>query len=321
MNKKRNTKLAILMSTYNGEKYLSEQIESIISQTYKNWHLYIRDDGSVDNTQAIIQEYERKDRRISFFNKGNVKNIGVVRSFMELLNGVNADIYMFSDQDDVWLKNKIRNMLSIMLSENKRDFPICIHTDFKLVDSNLKEIGQKKRNVFCDFKELLFCNCVVGCTVMINEALKKMIDFKILNYDYIYMHDWWLALVASEFGKLIYLNKKTMLYRQHNSNVVGNINKSIISRVLDKSYDKKEINKILNICFAFSNIYGTKMKRNDYEYVNHYGNLLLHSSFLNNLLLVKKFFPKKRLLIQNFYFIYLLLRFPSCFKNNSLNFN
>lgn len=107
--------VAILMSTYNGEKYLDAQIKSIINQTNPHWHLYIRDDGSRDRTPQIIQKYVRQDNRISWLNPDHVVNRGVTRSFMELLQQTTADFYMFCDQDDVWLPNKIQVTLNKML--------------------------------------------------------------------------------------------------------------------------------------------------------------------------------------------------------------
>ena len=95
-------KVAILMSTYNGEKYLTEQIESIQKQTNNNWHLYIRDDGSTDKTPIILSDFAKYDKRITFFNREHICNLGVVKSFMNLLANIDADFYMFSDQDDVW---------------------------------------------------------------------------------------------------------------------------------------------------------------------------------------------------------------------------
>ena len=105
-----NKKIDILMATYNGEKYLSEQIESIISQTYTEWNLLVRDDGSSDNTCVILTEYEKKDSRIKVI-KDNKGNLGIVKNFEELLYNSNSEFIMFTDQDDVWKKDKIEIMM------------------------------------------------------------------------------------------------------------------------------------------------------------------------------------------------------------------
>ena len=110
-----NENVAILMSTYNGEKYLEEQVKSIISQDYTDWHLYIRDDGSTDNTVNLIKKIARDNEKITFLNENKPKNLGVTGSFMDLLANTKAQYYMFSDQDDYWLPDKIKVTLEEML--------------------------------------------------------------------------------------------------------------------------------------------------------------------------------------------------------------
>ena len=111
-----NENVAILMSTYNGEKYLEEQVKSIISQDYTDWHLYIRDDGSTDNTVNLIKKIARDNEKITFLNENKPKNLGVTGSFMDLLANTKAQYYMFSDQDDYWLPDKIKVTLEEMLT-------------------------------------------------------------------------------------------------------------------------------------------------------------------------------------------------------------
>ena len=187
-------KIAILMSTYNGEEYLSKQVESIKNQTNNDWHLYIRDDGSTDSTFSILKEISDKDKRITFVNKDDVKNVGVIRSFMSLLESTDADFYMFSDQDDVWKENKIQRALSLMKHQDYQSTPICLHTELQIVDDNLQPVELMKRGrVWSDFQHFLFGNCVTGCTVMINQKLKQMINFDSVDYSRIAMHDWLFA--------------------------------------------------------------------------------------------------------------------------------
>ena len=100
-------KVTILLSTYNGEQFLAEQIKSIQEQTYRDWQLLIRDDGFTDGTRAVIEDFCRKDERIAFINRENLQNLGVIQSFHSLLQYQDSDFYLFSDQDDVWLPNKI----------------------------------------------------------------------------------------------------------------------------------------------------------------------------------------------------------------------
>jgi len=131
-------KVEILMATYNGEKYLKEQIESIINQSYNDWTLLIRDDKSKDNTVSIIEEYERKDSRIKLLRDKKEK-LGFVKNFEELLKSSHKEFIMFSDQDDYWEKDKIKNYIEILKkNENLIQKPLLIHSNSFVCDKNLK---------------------------------------------------------------------------------------------------------------------------------------------------------------------------------------
>lgn len=306
-------KVAILMSTYNGERFLDDQIQSIIKQTYDNFELYIRDDGSKDSTQKIIQKYSDANDNIHFFNGGHVKNVGVVRSFMSLLKGTDADYYMFSDQDDYWKPTKVEHTISVMEAEKDQDQPVCVHTDLQIVDSSLH--GNEVMNgddVWHNFNNLLFCNCVTGCTMMINQALKDKADLDNLDLNHVYMHDWWLALIASYFGKLIYLNEPTILYRQHGDNVVGSMAKNtiphLIHRVFDQKIDEENLLNVFETANLFDYMYGDEMQGLEKKYVETYGNLIPHSSLKNNFVTFIKLPPQRNHLKGKIFFSYLMLQ-------------
>ncbi len=129
-----NENVAILMSTYNGEKYLEEQVKSIISQDYTDWHLYIRDDGSTDSTVNLIKKIARDNEKITFLNENKPKNLGVTGSFMDLLANTKAQYYMFSDQDDYWMEDKISATLRKMQASEIDHMPICVHSNLTVVD-------------------------------------------------------------------------------------------------------------------------------------------------------------------------------------------
>ncbi len=221
----------ILLSTYNGERFLSEQIESILSQTYKSWHLFIRDDGSKDKTHSIIIDYVSKyPEKITWINKDNVYNVGVIKSFEALMQVSTAPYLMFCDQDDVWLSFKVEETLKKLQEvENSigKERPILVHTDLKVVDGELKTISESMfaiskstpQLIHSNINYALLCNCVTGCTVMCNsEAKKNSLPFP----DFVEMHDSWVARkVWLDGGKVETLYKSTMLYRQHGYNVVG----------------------------------------------------------------------------------------------------
>ncbi len=215
-------KVAILLSTYNGAEYLNEQIESIEQQTYVNWQLYIRDDGSKDQTTKIIQQYQQRDSRIHFLNKGHIENVGVKRSFMNLLANTQADYYMFCDQDDVWLTEKVAWTLTEMQQNERSAVPCLVHTDLMVVDQDLKAQRVMFGRDFQDaFRDVLYSNSVTGCTIMLNEALRQILLQQSFDWQRIVMHDWWFALVAAAFGDIYYLAKPTILYRQHGDNTFG----------------------------------------------------------------------------------------------------
>lgn len=320
MFKMANKRVAILMSTYNGEEYLGEQIESIIKQSYRDWHLYIRDDGSKDRTIEIIEKYTRQDERITFFNKDHIENKGITRSFMDLLSHVDADFYMFSDQDDYWKEDKVLHSLNKMLDQDYQSEPICIHTDLQIVDADLhgNEV-MNADNVWHDFPHLLFCNCVTGCTMMINQQLKNILHFDRINYSKIYLHDWWIALVAAAFGKVVYLNEATILYRQHGNNVVGKNEKNtlghLLYRVTHQIPERKHMRRVVRISHELDVIYGKKLPDIDYRYVHYYGNLIYDGTPLHNLKLGIKLPPQRMTPKGKFFFTYLMMLYNNDLKN------
>ncbi len=221
-----NNNIAILLSTYNSEEYLSEQINSIISQTVKEWILYIRDDGSSDNTFAIISNYCRLFDNIIHI-KDNMNNLGAKKSFIKLLSEVESPYYMFCDHDDVWLPEKIEKTLHKMKeAESKNPLkPVLVFTDLIVVDRNLNIISnsmweyQKTNPLHSkDVYTLSISNPITGCTIMINRAAK---DVSVPMSSKSLMHDLWIALNVSHYGYIDFVNEPTMLYRQHNRNVLG----------------------------------------------------------------------------------------------------
>ncbi|WP_438467772.1 glycosyltransferase family 2 protein [Streptococcus pluranimalium] len=214
-------KVNIVMSTYNGEKYLADQIKSIQSQTFEDWQLLIRDDGSSDNTVSLIRDMAKKDDRIHFINDGQNENYGVIKSFYHLVKYDSADYYFFSDQDDVWLPEKIEVTLKRAQSETSAK-PLLVYTDLKVVNEDLEVLQEsmiksQSHHANTELVQELTENTVTGGTMMINKALAD----KWQVYDNLLMHDWYLALLAASLGKLVYIDQATQLYRQHDANVLG----------------------------------------------------------------------------------------------------
>ncbi len=233
--------IAILMATYNGEKYLAEQIDSILSQTYQNFILYIRDDGSKDNTNKIINDYIKDHPGRIVRIECSKRLDGPVGNFMALLEYVykleKHDLFMFSDQDDVWKKDKIEKTLNRYLEEKDKSKPILVYTDLEVVDNMLRKISTSQMKYLSfnpndnSFNRLLPQCFISGCTMLLNRELVQMVDF---NIEFIYMHDAYLALLASCFGKIIFLNQATMKYRRHGRNVTKGTKVRGLSAKIDK---------------------------------------------------------------------------------------
>ncbi|WP_346026539.1 glycosyltransferase family 2 protein [Beduinella massiliensis] len=225
----RKQDVEILMTTYNGERYLREQIDSILGQSYKGWHLLISDDGSTDHTPDIIEEYQaRYPQQISRVRLG--KRFGNAREhFFALMQASTAGIVFFCDQDDVWLPEKMERTLRAMSDAQQmygKEVPLLAYTDvtpvnerFEVISPSLMQMQQQNPNAV-DYRNILFQNIVTGCTSAANRALIELAA-RCTDITSTVMHDWWIALVAARFGKLAYVDDCTLLYRQHIGNSVG----------------------------------------------------------------------------------------------------
>lgn len=230
----------ILLSTYNGESHLREQLDSLLAQTYSDFFILARDDGSQDASARILGDYAiRRPEKLRLI-RDEPANLGASASFAWLLRyaldnkaalGLDVLYLMFCDQDDCWHEDKITKQMNALLTceaENLdargQPLPALVHSDLQVVGENLEPIADSlamyqgldpERNRFSD---LIISNLVTGCTALFNEALaRKALP---ISGDAI-MHDWWLALVASAFGKVVYLDAPLIRYRQHEANTIG----------------------------------------------------------------------------------------------------
>lgn len=245
-------KIAILMATYNGEKYICQQIDSILSQTCKDWELYIHDDGSTDNTRAAVESYVEKYQDKIHLIDGKSTG-GAKYNFFYLFGQVEAPYYMTCDQDDVWLDKKIELTYDKMLTiENKADVPCLVYTELRVVDSELNTIADTMsgyQSLDCHkrtINQFILQNSVTGCTMMVNRALRdKML--RITDIDNTIMHDWWAALVAAQFGKTGFIDEPTILYRQHGDNSLGALGINKLSYIVRRVWQKKQIQESLRL--------------------------------------------------------------------------
>ena len=240
----RRPMVQILMAVYNGEEYLCEQVDSLLSQTFGDWELLVSDDASSDGSLAILQEYARRDERIHVVLEGEHYG-SAKRHFMALLRLADAPYVMTCDQDDVWDPDKIEVTLRAMrdAEEGKGERPLLVCTDLRVVDGALREISPS----FLAYSGMdastpsfgyFLASCLVtGCTMMVNRHLLGLLQ-RPARDESVIMHDWWASLIAAAFGEVIHLDRATIAYRQHGDNSVG-ADRFTVRRALAALEDKR----------------------------------------------------------------------------------
>lgn len=232
-----NPKIAILLATYNGARFLQEQLNSIATQSYQHFVIVVRDDVSSDETSTIVAEFQKTNPdRVHVVPNGG-ENLGPSGSFSYLIEytlanketlGLESAYMMFCDQDDVWFEEKLEKQVdAILIAENigsNQSLPVLVHSDLQVVSQEKEPLAESfvryqgleiERN---RFPNIVISNLVTGCTALINETLaSKAVPVSRQAI----MHDWWLALVASAFGKVVFLDTPLVHYRQHDSNTIG----------------------------------------------------------------------------------------------------
>ena len=205
-------KVAVVMSTYNGAKYIKEQIDSILNQTYKNIELVIRDDGSKDDTVKIIESYQKKHSNIKLITG---KNLGFIKSFFELLRLVESDYYAYADQDDVWMPNKIELAVE-GLSKLDDTKPNLAFGNSEYYDENMNLIGEGDKHRKYSFRMALFACVTQGMTMTINKTTR---DYIVKNPPKTcFFHDWWTYLICVGMGNIAYSDTTTVKYRRMKTN-------------------------------------------------------------------------------------------------------
>lgn len=217
----------ILMSTFNGEAFLRPQLDSILGQEYADLRVLIRDDGSTDGTLSIVNEYAEKDARIAIV-RDDAGNVKAYRSFIKLVERSDSPYFMFADQDDVWLPDKITKMMDRMSqieAETGTDEPVVVFSDLKIVDEQLTVIDgslwhfqQFDPNISRDWRSLLAQNVVLGCAMLANAKAREISLPCRLPDMY---HDQWVAVNAAKYGRIDFIRESTILYRQHGDNHSG----------------------------------------------------------------------------------------------------
>ncbi len=357
----------IIMSVFNGEKYLREQIESIIKSTVPNWKLYIFDDGSTDESFNIAKEYAEKYKHEIFAAK-NPHNMGSTASFLynlyrvseknaqnssqKIVNGYRVkakgpkiesirritstaasfvkhpiksrantlkitQYYMFADQDDFWLMDKIYLTIKKLKKLERirgKHKPSMVFTDAILVDENLRFLEKSfyKTNHMragkCDMGHLLMENKAIGCTVALNQAAAdalrltypaKSNGFKFRNdYDYIRFHDWWMALICAGLGNVRFYHVPTVMYRQHSGNQVGqtDFGNYVKRRAADAEDIKRRINETIAQAECFYRCYGSILKKRKLKVLKRFCLLKEYNPVMKRLIMIRHGFFKSGLL-------------------------
>lgn len=299
--------IAILLSTYNGVEFLTQQLDSLFAQVDTSFKIFVRDDGSQDSTLEVLQGYDVK------LLPSNI-NLGCKDSFSTLLKfattNSDADYFMFCDQDDVWYPDKVEKTLAKMKSMEAEysDIPLLVHTDLEVVDESLETIAPSMwqyEHLLPDkntFSRLLIQNSVTGCSVMINRTLAEK---SLTIPSSAIMHDWWLGLVASQFGKIGFIAEPTIKYRQHGKNTIGSkefkvnplrtILGLVYSLVLRKQDYLKDIQVNIDQARSFLELFSDELDEKNKALLTDFISLE-HKSFFQRRLVIYK----HRLLKQGF---------------------
>lgn len=274
--------IAIVMTTYNGENYVGQQIDSILASTFPDFEIFIYDDGSKDNTMSVLRGYESQYPTKVHVVQNEV-NLGVTINFLNALSRTTTDYVMLCDQDDSWKSNKVAVTLKRMRhmeAQLGKETPMAVFTDAIVVDKDLNTI---RSSFFCsshlnpyktDLPHLLMENKLIGCTVMVNAALRKVVMSHPLPKEARF-HDWWVALIASSLGKIGYVNEGTLLYRQHGGNVVGNTGflSYFTNRISSLHNQKVALHSLQRQAEEFLNVYGDVLSEKNKKIIQCFANL------------------------------------------------
>lgn len=271
----------ILLSTYNGERYLTELIESLLQQDYPNTEILVRDDGSTDGTLLILSQYAAQGR----LRLVEGRNVGVPSSYFELLalSSEEAGFCAFCDQDDVWRRDKLSRAV-VQLKSARQDHPALYCTAVDVVNEGLGNIGRSaplKRPL--GFRNALVQNVATGCTIVLNRKARDLL----LRHKpkQARMHDWWAYLVVSALGEVIYDREPSLLYRQHGANVIGahrGLRKW--AQRLKRHLAGQGIHLVTRQAREFRNVYGQSLEPEKARVLNRF--LDGRGSFLGRLLYV-----------------------------------
>jgi glycosyltransferase, family 2 len=275
--------VGVLLATYNGEKFIGQQIESILAQTYADFKLIIADDCSIDNTYMVADSYKVRFPQKIVLYKNKFPTGSAKGNFFCMFEKYSKefDYIIFADQDDVWLLQKLEKMMFRMKQLEKKytkNLPLLVHSNLSVTDENLNIIYNDMEKLTSvnshSLNRLLVENSITGNSMLIN---KKLIEIYKEPKDCI-MHDWWFALIASSLGKISFIKETLTLYRQHEKNTLGvskiNIFNEVKNRVKNYKKEKKRVRENYNLMFkqaqSLYNYYSKDMKQDKKKIVKEF---------------------------------------------------
>jgi glycosyltransferase involved in cell wall biosynthesis len=289
-----NEVVDILLATYEGEEYITEQLDTLLAQTHRNLRIFVGDDASRDTTPDIVNDFAKRHPQKIFFHQ-YLDNVGRILNFSRIAGYSDADYVMLSDQDDVWHPQKVEKTLKKMKEMDAtygKKTPLLVHTDSKVIGSDGREIYPSYREYSAfeptagSLSHTLSQKQVIGCTVMLNRALVNL-AFPIPSEAY--MHDHWINLVASAFGKVGWVPDATVSYRQHGESWSGAVKRIGYRDVYSLFHDDRKVILETRLLYAkikqanaFYSRYSHLLKKEDTETVKRFINLK-NSSFFEEL--------------------------------------
>lgn len=307
--------ISIVMATYNGEKYLCEQIDSILNQSVQDFELIIGDDCSSDKTLDILKTYTSKDKRIKLVI--NKQNLGFKKNFEKLLSLTTGEYIAFSDQDDIWTKDHLEKLLNNITSYDL----VC--SDASLINSDGVALNLSMKNVLRIKKfyqdsyaiktYLLHKNFVQGSTCMITRAFLNCSLPIPESFKY---HDYWFALCAGFSNGIKYIDDSLLLYRQHSTNVTDNTNWTLKDKINDKlsapNKKRQAYKKQIELIQSFEENFNLK-NNDDIEYVKTAKNYLYYISIKKTTRCIKYFFKNYKYMYFDNSLLLKIIRFITFF--------
>ncbi|WP_462266440.1 glycosyltransferase family 2 protein [Mucilaginibacter sp.] len=299
--------ITILMATYNGARHLRDQLNSIIEQSYTDWQLIIRDDGSADHTLQVLNEYKH-DERIKIINtassrKGACANFSALYAYAR--QHLDITYLMFADQDDIWHPQKIEKTFNAIKTAELSypNEPVMVYTHLYMITEDGKPIDDDFTLLpHLTFNITLAQNYALGCTTMLNKALTDIMpEIPVWAEN----HDYWVTLVASSLGRCVFVNEKMIQYRQHGANVTtqgSSLNKRLKRFTTGLNKQMVSLQKRIIMLKGFLNIYQSQLSNEDKVMLQAYLSSF-KSTWFNIIQTIRKYNIRKLNLVQDIGFL------------------